>query len=168
MYFSIYQNSLRMIKVVVECTPDESLVKNLGFTSSQVKHQPNKGEVCSYLLKNPGLIGMVDADPDSAQPGFLNNCAIVLNKYDVTVYQHNTQNVRLIVLNPDLEGWLIKYSKQSGLNPKNFGLPNTSKALHKEVLQKLPKLEKLISALITQKSPALKYLKRQLSFKFIN
>lgn len=102
MYFLIYQNSLRMIKVVVECTPDETLVKNLGFTSNQVKHQPNKGAVCNYLIKNPGIIGMVDADPDSAQPKFFQSCTVFHDKYGITVYQHNTQNNRLVVLNPNL------------------------------------------------------------------
>jgi hypothetical protein len=168
MYFSIYQNSSKMIKAVVECTPDETLVKSLGFTSSQIKHQPNKGAVCNYLSKNPAIIGMVDADPDSAQPRFFQNCIIILKKFDVTVYQHNTQNTRLIVLNPDLEGWLIKSAKQSKINMNSFGLPNSSKTLHKEILQKLPKLEKLILALKTQKNPALQFLKRQLSYKFIN
>jgi hypothetical protein len=155
-----------MIKVVLECTPDETLVKNLGFTSSQVKHQPNKGAVCNYLIKNSGIIGMVDADPDSAQPRYFQNCTVVNNRYDITVYQHNTQNNRLIVINPDLESWVIKYAKHSKVSPKKFGLPDTSKALHKEILQKLPKLERLISAIKSKKSPALFFLENQLLFKF--
>jgi hypothetical protein len=154
-----------MIKVVVECTPDETLVKSLGFTSRQVKHQPNKGAVCNYLSKNPGIIGMVDADPDSAQPGYFKNCTLVNDRYDIAVYQHNTQNNRLVVLNPDLEGWVIKYAKKSRIAPKKFGLSDTARALHKEILQKLPRLEELIANIKSKKSPALFYLKSQLPFK---
>jgi hypothetical protein len=52
------------------------------------------------------------------------------------------------------------------VSPKKFGLPDTSKALHKEILQKLPKLERLISAIKSKKSPALFFLENQLLFKF--
>ena len=154
-----------MIKVVVECAPDETLVRNLGFTSRQVKHQPNKGEVCNYLIKNSGIIGMVDADPGSPQPGFFQDCKLIQEKFDVVVYQYNDQNNRLLVLNPNLEGWLIKKAKESKLDLSNFGLPGTSKALHKEILNKIPKVEMLISELLTKKNPGLLFLKSQLLFK---
>jgi hypothetical protein len=41
-----------MREIVVECKPDETLIKVLGYVRKTVTHQPNKGEVLNNLQRN--------------------------------------------------------------------------------------------------------------------
>ena len=51
--------------IIVECNPDEFLVRLLGF--SQIKHGGGKGKVLEKVKENPGAMGIIDEDPDSNQ-----------------------------------------------------------------------------------------------------
>jgi len=53
--------------ILVECDPDEFLVKSMGFPKKKIKHESGKGNVLRKLNKDPMTIGMIDEDPDSRQ-----------------------------------------------------------------------------------------------------
>ena len=56
------------MRVLVECYPDEAVLCALGVPRRQLLHEARKGEVFNWLKKSAGGLGIVDEDPDSAQP----------------------------------------------------------------------------------------------------
>jgi len=115
--------------IIVECNPDEFLVKLLGFT--KIKHGGGKGKVLKKVRDNPGSIGIIDEDPDSNQPKerkeyIEQECVaevkLLINKQD--------RNRMVIQISPRLEEWILNRARQNHLNPIKFGLPNDANELH--------------------------------------
>lgn len=120
------------MRILVECNADESVLRALGLSKKQIRHERCKGEVINRLRKLPGAIGVVDEDPASAQPRDLNN------------YQEEVQTTeglrlltrqgkgaqRLILVCPKLEDWLIHRARSIGIEPENYGLPADPNRLH--------------------------------------
>ncbi len=55
----------------MECEPDEVLVRSLGVPKKKIRHVHSKGNVCRRLLKNKNSVGVVDEDPESVQPSYI-------------------------------------------------------------------------------------------------
>ena len=77
-----------MKKVIVECKPDGILVKTLGLTRNEVIHQSNKGEVCNLLKKDIIPLAIIDEDPNSGQPNYLQDFTIIEEQFDVKLLRH--------------------------------------------------------------------------------
>ena len=56
------------MKFLVECYPDGALLRALGVSKKQLRHERCKGEVVKRVRKLACAIGMIDEDPNSAQP----------------------------------------------------------------------------------------------------
>ncbi|GEM_PF-7032929 len=54
--------------ILVECKPDEALVRVLGMPRRKIRHCTGKIRVCRELEKAESGLGLVDEDPRSAQP----------------------------------------------------------------------------------------------------
>jgi hypothetical protein len=119
------------MKVAVECYPDEVLLRVLGVPKRQLLHEARKGEVLNWLKKTPGGIGMVDEDPDSAQPRDLSNYqeAEVAEGLRLLI-RRGGSGQRLIVICPRLEDWLIQRAAICGVDPKRYHLPSHPSELH--------------------------------------
>ncbi len=151
-----------MLEIVLECNPDEALVKSLGFTRKQVTHQPNKGSVFNYLEKNPSCVGIVDEDPGSAAPGhFAKYKKQGDTRFDIDVYSYPNRQTRLLVLKPRLEEWILKHAEGNGVRVTNYSLPQNGHQLHKVINERISKFEALLNELVD--SEPLQYLKSLIS-----
>jgi len=120
------------MKVLVECYPDEALLRALGVPRKRLRHEHCKGDVVNRLRKLPLAIGMVDEDPASAQPRDLTNSyqqSQAANGLRLLTRQGSGAQ-RLIVVCPRLEDWLIQRAKSSGVKPEDYGLPADPRRLH--------------------------------------
>ena len=97
--------------VLVECKPDEALVRQLGRARRDCVHHDDKGRVCNRLARTEGLVAMIDEDPDSAQPKYLNGLETVSDSDGIRVMRDSVLNHRVIVLKPRLEEWMIATAK---------------------------------------------------------
>jgi hypothetical protein len=117
--------------ILVECYPDASLLRALGVSKKQLRHERGKGEVVKRVLKFDSAIGLIDEDPQSAQPRDLNNYKQVQSAEELRLLsRRDDKNKRLIIICPRLEDWLIERAKSSGIRPEDYGLPSDPDRLH--------------------------------------
>jgi len=119
------------MKVLVECNADEAVLKGLGVSKKQLRHEHCKGEVVKRVLKFDSAIGIIDEDPQSAQPRDLNNYKQVQAAEGLHLLTRQGRvGQRLVVVCPKLEDWLIDRAKSSGIRPEDYGLPSDPDSLH--------------------------------------
>jgi hypothetical protein len=149
-------------KVIVECKPDEKLVRKLGVAKIRVAHQSSKGEVCNYLFKTKNHLALIDEDPDSSQPKHLQKFTVIEEKHDVKKLFYKAEGKTIFVLKPRLEEWILKRCIASGVKPETHFLNSNNKRLKDEINNKLHHFESLLNDLINQKDEGVLYLKEQL------
>lgn len=135
--------------IYTECKPDSTLVRILGIPKKQIIHQQGKPEVCKQLAKRENWIGLVDEDPFSVQPTYLQKLEETenLSNYGFRVLKDAAKNNDLIILSPTLEGWILKAAKEAKVDIKRYNLPNDEEKLHEEINRDIRKFEKLVSDL---------------------
>jgi len=119
------------MKIAVECYADEVVLRELGVPRKQVLHEARKGEVFNWLKRTRDAVGMVDEDPDSAQPYDRSNYRQVqVSEGLMLLVRQGSSGQRLIVVCPRLEDWLMRRAEVCGIDPRQYHLPDTPKALH--------------------------------------
>lgn len=151
-----------MKRLHLECLPDEFLVKKLGYARKEILHHDDKGRVCNSLQKQSEAVGMIDEDPGSAQPTYLRSLKEISYEHNVKLLQDDKTGNKVVVLCPQLEGWIIEVCKLNKVDINDFGLSDSGNALHREINGKLNNLDKLLTYLIELKAPQLKRLKELL------
>ena len=131
----------------MECEPDEVLVRSLGVPKKKIRHVHSKGNVCRRLLKNKNSVGVVDEDPESVQPRYIQKLELISQEYGIRLLRDRGAGNHIIVLSPTLEGWLIKAAQDAGLELSRYGLPSTPEELHKVVNFRIKNFEKLLHGL---------------------
>ena len=117
--------------IAVECYADEKLMLVLGVSKKEIRHERGKGQVLGKLKKEPRGKGVVDEDPDSAQPGEMRNYRKEEEGEGILLLKHqDSPDKRLIILCPRLEEWLYGRAKAVNINPVDFGLLKDARALH--------------------------------------
>ncbi|MCY3021226.1 MAG: hypothetical protein NTW87_19605 [Planctomycetota bacterium] len=115
----------------VECYADEAVVRALGFARRRVRHQASKGEVVNAVRRSEGSTGVVDEDPQSAQPGDLENYDTVERLGSLRFLKHRQAgSKRMVLVCPYLEAWILGRAKANGIDPAQFGLPTDPRELH--------------------------------------
>ncbi len=157
-----------MAEIVLECMPDETLIRTLGYKRKSVTHQPCRGEVINYIKKNPrNIIGIVDEDPGSPKPTYFNAFRReTTEKHGLESYIIKNAQIRLIVIKPRLEEWILKQAASTGINPSDHSFPENGKELHKIIHTRLPQFEGFITAMLKQKSAGLRHLQTLIEGKF--
>lgn len=153
---------------LVECKPDEVLVKVLTGTSRKnITHAGNKSELLKKLAERfLNSKGIVDEDPLSHQPPHLKkfeekpNLAV----YDIKLFHQKSGNNVLIMLCPRLEDWILKAAHEANVNPEGYGLPDDPEKLHEQINIKTDKFQEFVES-IQPESERLKRLKRMFSLK---
>jgi hypothetical protein len=117
--------------IVVECDPDEFLMKSMGFSRKKIKHESGKGDVLRTVRKNQNVIGIIDEDPDSTQPSEIKKFKEkeTMRTVKLLVRKDDTEK-KLIQISPYLEHWLLDRAKQNQISPNDFGLPEDPKEMH--------------------------------------
>ncbi|MCB0532834.1 MAG: hypothetical protein H6574_21115 [Lewinellaceae bacterium] len=152
-----------MKTILVEGPPDLTLVRTLGFTRKTSSKRGGKGEVCNYLKKHTDLLALVDEDPHSTPSNYLKNLETKELMHSLLEYTDREKRHKIIALRPRLEEWILAVAKTAEIDLyKDFNLPNTAKALHDILPQKLAAFEKLIKHLVEDQSPSILFLKKQL------
>ncbi len=147
--------------IYLECYPDETLAKSLGIPKAKITHSFSKGNVCNKLEKNIGSTGLVDEDPYSTQPTYIEKLRLTENKEDVKILHDDQSGNRVIILCPNLEEWILKAVTEAKMDISKYGLPNDSDELHKAINTNLKKFDALLAEL-KQKSRMLKTLEATL------
>ena len=151
--------------IIVECYSDMVLLKELGF--SNIKHGRGKGNICNILKKRQNCIGVIDEDPDSPQPRYIQTLkqhAQNLQQHDIIFIHDSARNNCLIIICPRLEDWILKTARLAGIDVRNYNLPNNPNQLGEIISQKDPPegFRKLVRALLnTSRLQALKSLIQQ-------
>jgi hypothetical protein len=119
------------MKVLVECYPDAALLRALGVSKKQLRHERCKGEVVKRVRKFDCATGLIDEDPASAQPRDLDNYKQIQAVKGLRLLaSRDDKNKRLIIVCPRLEEWLIARAKSSGILSQDYGLPSDPDKLH--------------------------------------
>ena len=151
--------------IVVECKPDEVLVRNVASVSRrQIIHEPGKGAVCRRLDRISNTRAVVDEDPGSAQPSYLDSAVLSenLEAAGLKVLSDVPRNNLVVVLRPRLEDWLLYAVRESGVDATDYRLPNDPKELKKVINLNLDRLEKLVMDLLDARSDRMLALQRLL------
>lgn len=149
-----------MPEIVLECNPDEVLVKALGYTRKMIIHQPNRGEVINYLKKNPTVIGIIDDDPGSAKPTYFSKFQTETpEKFGIESYCIPKIGTRLIVIKPRLEEWILLQAIQSKIDLSRHSMPGIGKELHKVINYRLSRFGSMLKEMLGKNNEALLYLK---------
>lgn len=120
------------MKVLVECSADEAVLRTLGVPKKQLSHFGGKDKLITQLKDVPGAVGMVDEDPDSIQhPDLKASYRRAESAEGLRLMtRQGTGGQRLVVICPKLEDWLIERAKSSGIRPEDYGLPSDPDRLH--------------------------------------
>ena len=115
-------------------------------------HSGNKSGVCKRLGKNQNCIGLVDEDPMSIQPSYVEDLDIEydLNQLQIKVKLDKANKNRLIILKPKLEEWVLETAKKSDIETEPFGIPSNPKRLHSIINHSLDRFRNLIEFLKTK------------------
>jgi hypothetical protein len=118
---------------LVEDGPHKSLLCFLGIGRKDIRVMGSKGNVIKRLRDRPGDTGMVDEDPASTQT----QCRELANYHEVDkseglrlLAREKGGGQRLIVLCPEIEGWLLQRARMCSVDPKQYYLRDTAKELH--------------------------------------
>lgn len=151
---------------LVECKPDEVLVKSLTQTPRKnIQHGGNKSELLKKLTERYNdSKGLIDEDPWSIQPPHLQKFKEKqdLASYNFKILHQKSKNNTLIILRPRLEDWILAAAKEANVDPEKYNLPNDPIELHKQINIQIDKFQKLVENLKT-KSNRLKELKTHLT-----
>lgn len=94
-------------------------------------HAGNKGNVVNKVKKLSNIVGIIDEDPQSEQPGELKNYENSKTSGTIKLLENKNDKAKyLIQISPDLEHWVLKRAKANNINPKDYSLPDNAKDLH--------------------------------------
>ena len=154
--------------IFIECNPDKFLVKRLIRGKQQqkrIRHGGGKSGVLDILGKGKGrMVGVVDEDPNRSKhpPKKRKEYTGKDTKGSIKLLKKRDDSSKsLIELSPDLEGWLINRAKKSGINLKDYGLPDDPKEMHNiPRIEKKPNFRGFIKRLIRSSDDEVNTLRR--------
>ena len=151
----------------VECNPDEVIVRFLtGLSGRNIIHDfRGKYELCKLLRLRRNDIALIDEDPGKLQPSYLKQITPVenLTHLGLKTYVDNSRNNRIVLICPELEGWILRAVRDSGLRMDTYNLPDSSTALQRVINARLDNLSSLLADLNDADSPRLHRLKELLN-----
>jgi len=137
--------------IYVECKPDFTLVRFItNLPRKEIVHEfKGKYEVCKQLGKRRHCKGLVDEDPLSVPPSYLEKLRLreEIPERGLKVMHDESNNNLLIILCPRLEDWILRAAKERGINPDKYNLPNNPNRLHEVINLSLDRFERLLEDL---------------------
>ena len=149
----------------IECLPDETLLKKLGYSRKQIEHHQGKSRVLGKISSLKDQIGLIDEDPMAAQHTYEQSLITESISNGVTLRKDVEKNNKVLILKVKLEDWIISACKKSHIEPADFGLPNKPNELHSVINNRIAAYERLLDALLAEKNPNLLTLKACLEGK---
>lgn len=139
------------MKICVECRPDFITIQE--FTSicvDNIVHSGGKTRVLLDLLeKYTDSKGLIDEDPGSSQLTSIKKFDIIKNYHNerLMLLYNDERNNQVIVVRPRLEGWVLRASRLSRINPADYGLPTDEASLCTLINYRLDSFRRLIQKL---------------------
>jgi len=115
--------------IATECYPDTYLLKVFNVGRKMIRHVGTKGDVINYTRDNLGSLGIIDEDPDSAQPKELSSFQIIENFGNLTLMEKKNSS-KIIKISPRIEEWFYKRAGYHKIDPLTYGLPRVADVLH--------------------------------------
>ncbi len=121
-------------RILTECFGDTELIKALGFSRKQINHQKGKGNCSRAMQKNYKsriAVAIVDNDKRGSEPNYFNEFVEIEKNVNAHLIKrkHRTERHYLIILNPELEAWLLESATGSSIRPADFSLPSSPNEL---------------------------------------
>jgi hypothetical protein len=140
---------------LVECKPDEVLVKSLTLTSRKnIQHAGNKSQLLKKLTEQfSNSKALIDEDPGSIQPPSLQKFREKqdLTSYRLKILRQKSRNNTLIILRPRLEEWILEAAKEAKIDPRKYNLPKDPTQLHEQINMQIDQFQKLVKDLVITK-----------------
>jgi hypothetical protein len=143
----------------VECTPDEALLRKIGFTKKQISHHQGKSRVYADILRKTGQVALVDEDPGQASHPYIRNLVFQEEEYGIKYFLDPHRNNKVFVLKVKLEDWIIATCQRDKVKMFDFGLPDKPNDLHEVIINRLRAFENLLDFLQKNKSKSIRKLK---------
>jgi hypothetical protein len=147
----------------IECLPDETLLKSLGYSKKELRHHQRKPRVFGDIRNKQGQIALVDEDPGSARHPYEKQLVKKQESHGVFKFRDELKGNTVLMLRVKLEDWIIDACKKSSIDIVTFGLPERPNDLHDVINNRLPAFQKLLSALTEVKNPSLSQLRNWLN-----
>ncbi len=138
---------MNRVKFYVEDVAHRELI--LVLTKVSRKQVRFKGMCKTEVLKalkeesEKHIVGVVDEDPDKNQPPLLRNFEEFANDERANIRILRLDKAKLIILRPRVEEWILKVARNSGLNVREYGLPEDADKLHERLRPKRLKEQKI-------------------------
>jgi hypothetical protein len=122
--------------IYFECYSDEAFLRGLEIPSKRMEHAFSKGNVCNKLQRDTHSVGIVDEDPNDAQPHLIQSLfqsqKVTFKNQDLILAYDNRTDNKLILIRPNIEKWAIKIAHQLkiNLNAKPYLLSDVENELH--------------------------------------
>ena len=148
---------------LVECFNDETVLRALGVHKKDIRRMKGKANVIGHLRteQHRNDTGMVDSDARSPNPASLEPFTRLEAAHDAVLYTRKDQ--RLVVVEDNIEEWITKALKASGLKLSDYTPANNAAELNRlESRVCEPGLMKAMEALAADRSAHLATLKRYL------
>lgn len=146
----------------VECIPDETLLKKLGYTKKQIQHHAGKTRVLAHISHNRNQLAMVDEDPSSVPNPYERELQLKDEILGIKYCIDKRLNNKVLVLKPKLEDWIIYACRKSNIDINNYGLPAKGNGLHGIINNRLSAYERLLDDLLKKENECLVQLKNWL------
>lgn len=117
--------------ILVECNPDEYLLRALGIPGSMIRHEDGKGEILQKLKKGKAEIALIDQDPGRPQPRELSNYRCIEDNAHTSILEHHCGDKTVIMVKPRLEEWILNRAKANSIDPARYGIPRDADNLHR-------------------------------------
>lgn len=132
----------------VECLPDETLSKVIGFGKKQIIHHQGKSRVFANICKKTDQIAIVDEDPGSPKHEYEKQLILRDEANGIRYYLDQKRKNKVFVLSVKLEDWIIFQCKKSNIDIKGYGLPDKPNDLHNVINYRLEAFKNLLNDLI--------------------
>jgi hypothetical protein len=150
-----------MKHVHVECLPDETLIRKLGFTKQFIRHHSGKSRIMKKLKEVSNELAIMDEDPGTAKTTYEKGLKYIGNEDGIKQYTDHFDN-KVIILQGKLEDWILAICKRYKIDINAFGLPAKSSELHEIINDRLENFERLISHLLQSNNKAINTIKSYL------
>jgi hypothetical protein len=148
---------------LVECFTDENLLRGLGVSGASIRRMRGKGKVLPFIMQHveQPYTALMDRDRMEAQPKDLS--LFKLEKLGEGVERYTWRHHTLVMVDDNVEEWLVRAARLAGVSLAEFKLPTTAEALHRiEPKVGDPRMLDLVRRLEEKRSPALAVLRAAL------
>ncbi len=157
--------------IIPECYIDTLLVETLVPPNNRrgYNHQMGCNKVSSKMqndLKNDFALGIIDKDKRIVP--YIEEFELLVSFENIFLFKHKRKHHYFIQINPAIEAFLLKVAEDTGIDTKEFGVPNSLNELKsitkKKTSKDNPNLKSFIKDLKNKNAPQIVTLTNWISY----